>query len=126
MIDNFFAWLLSLSSGQLLVLVLGVILFFVVLAFAKKVFKVILVLVVVIVCMVYFGFVTPEEIKNSAEALADKVTSQEVIDISLISDNVKVSDGVIKFNIGDTWYCVDDITRLRVNCVVIIGVKSGA
>lgn len=115
MVDNFFAWLLSLSGGQLLALALGVVLFCVVIACVKKIFKVILVLLAVIVCLLYFGFVTPEDIKSSAEALADSVTSQEVLSISLLSDNVQVTNGVIEFKIGSNWYCVDDITRMRVN-----------
>lgn len=115
MVDNFFAWLLSLSRGQLLTLILGVVLFFVVVKLVKKTAKVILIVVAVVACLLYFGFVTPEDIKNSAEALADSFTSQEVVNISVISDSVQISDGVIEFNIGGTWYRVDDITRLRVN-----------
>ena len=115
MIDNFFAWLLSLSQGQLLTLILGVVLFFVVVKLVKKAFKIILILVAVVACLLYFGLITPEDIKNSAEALADTVTSQEVINISVVSDSVQITDGVIEFNIGGDWYRVDDITRLRVN-----------
>ena len=115
MIDKLFAWLLSLSRGQLLTLVLCITAFLVVICVVKKVIKIILVLALVAVALVYFGVYTPEELKKSAEVLADSVTSQEVVSLSVVSDKVRITDGIIEFNIGGSWYCVDDVTRLRLN-----------
>lgn len=115
MVDNFFAWLLSLSKEQLFFLILGIVAFFVIVALVKKVFKIILLAIAVIVALLYFGLVTPEDIKKSAEILADSVKQEEVVSLSVISDAVRITNGVIEFCIDGEWYCFDDITRLRVN-----------
>ena len=115
MIDNFFAWLLSLSKAQLFGLILGIIVFFVVVSLVKKVFKIILLSIAVIGALIYFGFVIPEDIKKSAEILADSVKQEEVISLSVVSDKVRITNGVIEFCIDGEWYCFDDVTRLRMN-----------
>lgn len=115
MIDNFFAWLLSLSRGEMLGLILGVVILCVVVYFSKKMVKIAVVGICLLACLLYFGLVTPEQLKSSAEALADTVTSQEVVSLSVVSEKVQITDGVIEFKINDTWYCLDDVTRLRVN-----------
>lgn len=115
MVDNFFAWLLSLSKAQLFGLILGIIVFFVVVSLVKKVFKIILLFIAVIGAFIYFGFVTPEDIKKSAEILADSVKQEEVISLSVVSDKVRITNGVIEFCIDGEWYCFDDVTRLRMN-----------
>lgn len=115
MLDRLFAWLFSLSNSQLFVLIIGIIIFFVVLSVVKKVFKFIMLGIAVVALLLYFGLVTPEQLKTSAELLSDKVKQEEIVNLSIISNKVRVSNGVIEFCINDVWYCVDDIERLRVN-----------
>jgi len=115
MLDRLFAWLFSLSNSQLFALIIGVIVFFVVLSVVKKVFKFIMLGIAVVALLLYFGLVTPEQLKSSAELLSDKVKQEEIVNLSIISNKVRVSNGVIEFCINDVWYCVDDIERLRVN-----------
>lgn len=115
MVDNIFAWLLSLSKTQLYCLILGIIVFIVVVSLVRKVVKIILLSVAVVGALLYFGLITPEDIKTSAEILADSVKQEEIISLSVVSDKVRVTGGVIEFCINDTWYCFDDVTRLRVN-----------
>ncbi len=115
MLDRLFAWLFSLSNSQLFALIIGVIIFFVVLSVVKKVFKLIMLGIAVVALLLYFGLVTPEQLKTSAELLSDKVKQEEIVNLSIISNKVRVSNGVIEFCINDVWYCVDDIERLRVN-----------
>lgn len=115
MLDRLFAWLFSLSNSQLFALIIGIIIFFVVLSVVKKVFKFILLGIAVVALLLYFGLVTPEQLKTSAELLSDKVKQEEIVNLSIISNKVRVSNGVIEFCINDVWYCVDDIERLRVN-----------
>lgn len=115
MLDRLFAWLFSLSNSQLFALIIGIIIFFVVLSVVKKVFKFIMLGIAVVALLLYFGLVTPEQLKTSAELLSDKVKQEEIVNLSIISNKVRVSNGVIEFCINDVWYCVDDIERLRVN-----------
>lgn len=115
MLDRLFAWLFSLSNSQLFVLIIGIIVFFVVLSVVKKVFKFIMLGITVVALLLYFGLVTPEQLKTSAELLSDKVKQEEIVNLSIISNKVRVSNGVIEFCINDVWYCVDDIECLRVN-----------
>lgn len=115
MIDNFFSWVLGLSRIQLMLLGIAVVIFCVVVYYAKRSVKLIVVGVVFFGCLLYFGLVTPEQLKTSAEALSDKITSQEVISISLVSDKVRIEDATIQFCIGGTWYCLDDVSRLRIS-----------
>lgn len=115
MVDNIFAWLLSLSKTQLYCLILGIIVFIVVVSLVRKVVKIILLSVAVVGALLYFGLITPEDIKTSAEILADSVKQEEIVSLSVVSDKVRVTSGVIEFCINDTWYCFDDVTRLRVN-----------
>lgn len=115
MLDRLFAWLFSLSNSQLFALIIGIIVFFVVLSVVKKVFKSIMLGIAVVALLLYFGLVTPEQLKTSAELLSDKVKQEEIVNLSIISNKVRVSNGVIEFCINEVWYCVDDIERLRVN-----------
>lgn len=115
MLDRLFAWLFSLSNSQLFALIIGIIIFFVVLSVVKKVFKFTMLGIAVVALLLYFGLVTPEQLKTSAELLSDKVKQEEIVNLSIISNKVRVSNGVIEFCINDVWYCVDDIERLRVN-----------
>lgn len=115
MLDRLFAWLFSLSNSKLFALIIGIIIFFVVLSVVKKVFKFIMLGIAVVALLLYFGLVTPEQLKTSAELLSDKVKQEEIVNLSIISNKVRVSNGVIEFCINDVWYCVDDIERLRVN-----------
>lgn len=126
MLDRLFAWLFSLSNSQLFALIIGIIIFFVVLSVVKKVFKFIMLGIAVVALLLYFGLVTPEQLKTSAELLSDKVKQEEIVNLSIISNKVRVSNGVIEFCINDVWYCVDDIERLRVNSdgVYILEVKD--
>lgn len=126
MLDRLFAWLFSLSNAQLFALVIGIIIFFVVLSVVKKAFKLIMLGIAVVALLLYFGLVTPEQLKTSAELLADKVKQEEIVNLSIISNKVRVSNGVIEFCINDVWYCVDDIERLRVSAdgVYMLEVKD--
>lgn len=113
--DNFIFWLKGLSPSQILVLLLVVIVVIIIICVVKKIAKLIVFVVAVIAFCLYFGFVTPEQLKTSAEVLSDKLTSDEIVNLTLVSNAVRISDGTIEVKLGDEWYCLDDITRVRVD-----------
>lgn len=124
--DNFIFWLKGLTPSQVLTLVLIIVVLLVILFVVKKIAKLIVLAIAVVGFCLYFGFVTPEQLKTSAEVLQNKLTSDEIVNITLASNAVRISSGIIEVKLGDTWYCFDDITRVRVgsNGVYVLEVEN--
>lgn len=113
--DNFVFWLKGLSPSQVLLLAIIIVIVIVIICVVKKIAKFIVFVIAVISFCIYFGLVTPDQLMTSSEILSDKLTSEELVNLTLVSDAVSISSGTIEVKLGDTWYCFDDITRVRVD-----------
>ena len=113
MVDKFYAWLMGLSLKEIIIIVAIIVVFVLLLKVVKKILKFVVVVAFIICLLLYFGIITPEHIKTSAELLADKATETELLNISELSDSVRITDGVVEFKIADTWYSIDDVKNVK-------------
>lgn len=102
----------AITQNQLISIIVAIIAIFIVIVLAKKTIRLVLTVAIVVIALIYFGVVSPKELKDVSKVVSEKGT--EVFnDVAKMSDNVKVeSDGGLNIQvcIEGNWYSVDDIS----------------
>lgn len=108
----------ALTTQQLIVIIASVVGIVLAVAFAKKIFKVIVSAIVVVIGLAYFGIISPDQVTDAASFVADKGVAV-VQEVASHSDNIRIDtkDGVsIKIsNDGKEWYDVNKIDKVIIS-----------
>ena len=118
LIDNTQSTLLfggAITTQQLIIIIAAVIGIALALTFAKKIFKLIVSVVIAIAGCIYFGIVSPEQMGDVAKYLKDNGTAM-IEQISEKTNNIKVDiseeNVAILISDGDKWIDVGDIEKM--------------
>ena len=102
----------AITQNQIISIIIAIVLVALILAFVKKVAKLVLSVAVIVIALVYFGVVSPEQLQDVSKVVSEQ--GQGVFtQIADTSKNVKVdtADGLkVQVYINDTWVDVDDIS----------------
>lgn len=108
----------ALTTQQLIVIIASVVGIVLAVAFAKKIFKIIVSAIVVVIGLAYFGIISPDQVTDAASFVADKGIAV-VQEVASHSDNIRIDtkDGVsIKIsNDGKEWYDVNKIDKVIIS-----------
>lgn len=103
------------TQSQLIVGIICLVAILFVLAFVKRLVKILCIVGITCVCLVYFGLASPAQISDVASQVS-KTGISYYQKIASASENVKITDNSIAVKINDNWVNVEDIQ----------GVVSGA
>lgn len=102
----------AITQNQLIAIIVAIVAVVLILAFVKKIAKLVLTVAVVVIALVYFGVMSPEQLKDVSKVVAEQ--GQGVFtQIADTSKNVKVdtANGLeVQVCINDTWVNVNDIS----------------
>lgn len=96
------------TQSQLIVGIVSLIVILFVLAFVKKIAKVLCTIAIVCVALVYFGIASPAQIKDVASSI-QKTGIEYYEKIAEASENVKIKDGSVSVKIEGKWVKVESI-----------------
>lgn len=103
----------AITQNQLMSIIIAIIAVVLILAFTKKVIKLVLTVVVIIGALIYFGVMSPTQLKDITDVVSEK--GQGVFtQIAEVSQNVKVDtsgdDLDVKIKIEDNWVSMKDVS----------------
>lgn len=103
----------AVTQNQLISMIIASIAVILILSFAKKVLKLVLISAVVTIALVYFGVVSPEKVKD-LRAVVKEQGVEVFNEVAELSNSVKVDtsddDVSVQVLIEDKWYDINDIS----------------
>lgn len=108
----------AITTQQLIVIIAAVIGVILALTFAKKIMKLVVSIVIAIAGCIYFGVLSPDQVKDMAEYIKENGMSL-IEEISDKTKNIKIEvdkgNTDILVSDGERWVNVNDIEKMIVN-----------
>lgn len=105
---------MHIVPSQVIVAVIAIVACIVVFSMVKKAIKWLFIVAILLIGGVAFGFLTPEQAINTANAIKNKgiATYEKLADAS---QNIKVDGESISIRIQDTWFDLNAVNSYEVN-----------
>lgn len=105
---------MHIVPSQVIVAVIAIVACIIVFSMVKKAIKWLFIVAILLIGGVAFGFLTPEQAINTANAIKNKgiATYEKLADAS---QNIKVDGESISIRIQDTWFDLNAVNSYEVN-----------